>query len=476
MSLSPWYGVLGPAFLLFALGAPRQQPSSERFRFRAEVNSVLLPVSVKDASGVPVVGLPESAFTVRDEGQVRPLVYFDERSEPLSVVLALDVSSSMSGDRLEQAKLAAKAFLARVGAEELALVAFDEGARVLVPWSEKDEEVSLSIDELTARGGTALYDALETALSLLDQAQHRRTALVLLSDGKDEDSGTSFAELRPRLDRLPAAIYSVGFYTDEERRFYPADRKHYKEPAFDVNLNPAWVLGELASSTGGLAIYPTRGEDLTPVFLAIATELRHQYLLGFEPAVGDSNGGEFRNIEVEVESAGHKSPLQVRTRRGYQRAMDSGPPSSAPVDRAPQCSGEPQTQRSPDATSSTACCWSCDRPPIDVAFPRPRYRGAGALGAGISPRHPFRARCRAQDVERGLCYAGNEPRHHCPTLLARADTDEDSNDTHSARLGQDLPSDSHRGHDGGGRVAGGRGPGRFRVAGHRRIRDDPVRK
>jgi Ca-activated chloride channel family protein len=323
------HGVVGPAFLLIALGIPLQE--AERFRFRAEVNSVLLPVSVTDASGVPVVGLPESAFTVRDEGQVRPVVYFDERSEPLSVVLALDVSSSMAGDRLEQAKLAAKAFIAEVGAEEIALVAFDEGARVMVTWSEKDEEVSLAIDGLTARGGTALYDALDTAFSLLEHARNRRTALVLLSDGKEEDSDASLAELQPRLDRLPAAIYSVGFYTEEEHRIYPADKKYYKEPAFDVNLNPAWVLGELARSTGGLAIYPTTGEDLTPVFLSIASELRHQYLLGFEPAVGESSGAEFRRIEVTVESGDQGGPLQVRTRRGYQPA-GSVPPSSGPVD------------------------------------------------------------------------------------------------------------------------------------------------
>ncbi len=323
------YGVGAPAFLLVVLGIPLQEEG--RFRFRAEVNSVLVPVSVKDASGAPVLGLPESAFTIRDEGQVRPVVYFDERSEPLSVVLALDVSSSMTGQRLEQAKLAAKAFITGVLAEELALVAFDEGARVVVPWSENDDEVSKAIDGLTARGGTALYDALETAFSLLDQARNRRTALVLLSDGKEEDSETSFADLQPRLDFLPAAIYAVGFYTEDERRFYPADEKYYKEPAFDVNLNPVWVLGELASSTGGLAIYPASGRDLTPVFLAIASELRHQYLLGFEPSVGEPSAGEFRSIEVTVESADHQGPLRVRTRRGYQPAMSSVPSSRAPV-------------------------------------------------------------------------------------------------------------------------------------------------
>jgi VWFA-related protein len=232
-------------------------------------------------------------------------------------VLALDVSSSMAGERLEGAKLAAKAFIARVRAEELALVAFDERARVAVPWSGKDEEVSLAIDGLTARGGTALYDAIGTSLDLLGQAQNRRTALVLLSDGKEEDSATSFADLRSILELSTAAIYSIGFYTDEDRRIYRADGKYYKEPAFDVNLNPLWVLGELASSTGGLALYPD-GQDLTPVFLDIATELRHQYLLGFEPAVDDSSDSGFRSIEVTVESAGSRTPYQVRTRRGYR--------------------------------------------------------------------------------------------------------------------------------------------------------------
>jgi Ca-activated chloride channel family protein len=321
------YGVAGPTFLFLALGIPQQQtPPPEEFRFRAEVNTVLLPVTVKDASGVPVMGLPQSAFTIRDEGEVRTVVYFDERSEPLSVVLALDVSSSMLGERLEQAKLAAKAFIAQLRAEELALVTFDEEARVAAPWGEGAEEILRAIDGLTAQGGTALYDAVETALSVLEQAANRRTALVLLTDGKEEDSSATFADLERRLRLSQAAIYSVGFYTSEELGLYKPDRKYYKEPAFDVNLSPVWVLGELSSSTGGLALYPTSGQDLTPVFLAIASELRHQYLLGFEPVAGESGAADFRSIEVEVESADAAKPLRVRTRRGYQPVK--GPTSS----------------------------------------------------------------------------------------------------------------------------------------------------
>jgi Ca-activated chloride channel homolog len=315
--------VLGPALFLLVLGGAPRSFSQEPFRFRARVETVLLNVSVKDASGLPVKGLPQSAFTVSDEGEARPLVYFDEESEPLSVVLVLDASSSMLGERLDEAKRAAKAFIDKVGAAELALVSFDDQVRVDVPWTERSEDVLAAVDGLTARGGTALYQAIDTGLELLSQARHRRTALVVLSDGKEEDSSVSFSDLHRRVEVSEAPIYSIGFYTDEERRRYKPESKYYKEPAFEGNLNPPWVLNELARSSGGMALFPAGGEELTPAFIALASELRHQYLLGFEPALAGSEAAEFRRVEVVVRSPEHQEPLQVRTRSGYRASAPS---------------------------------------------------------------------------------------------------------------------------------------------------------
>jgi Ca-activated chloride channel family protein len=314
--------VLGPA-LLFLLTAPTECSAQEPFRFRARVETVLLNVSVKDESGAPVKGLPQSAFTVTDEGEERPLVFFDEESEPLSVALVLDASSSMLGERLEEARRAAKAFIENVGASELALVAFDDTVRVEVPWTDRPEDVLSAIDGLTARGGTALYQAIDAGLELLSQAKNQRTALVVLSDGKEEDSAVTFSDLHRRVEVSEAPIFSVGFYTDEERRLYPPDEKYYKPPSFEVNLNPRWVLAEVARSSGGLALFPSGGEELTPAFLSLASELRHQYLLGFEPAVGGTGADGFRRVEVIVRSAEHLAPLQVRTRSGYRPTPSS---------------------------------------------------------------------------------------------------------------------------------------------------------
>jgi VWFA-related protein len=308
--------VLGPALLLL-LAAPKDSSGQETFRFRASVETVLLNVSVKDESGVPVRGLPQSAFTVTDEGEERPLVFFDEESEPLSVALVLDVSSSMLGERLEEARRAAKAFVENVGASELALLSFDDTVRVEIPWTDRREDVLVAIDGLTARGGTALYQAIDAGLALLAQAKNRRTALVVLSDGKEEDSAIAFSDLHRSVEVSEAPIFSVGFYTDEERRFYPSDQQYYKPPSFEVNLNPRWVLAEIARASGGLALFPEGGEELTPAFLSLARELQHQYLLAFEPAPGGT-GDDFRRVEVIVRSPEHPGPLAVRTRSGYR--------------------------------------------------------------------------------------------------------------------------------------------------------------
>jgi Ca-activated chloride channel family protein len=325
-----------PAALCFVAGlaaavdsSPAQVPSAP-FRFRTEVRTVLVPVSVEDASGRPVTGLPVSAFTVLDQGEERPIVFFDEGDEPLSTVLVLDVSSSMRGERLSDAKRAAQTFVERIERDvgnagyegdarsgEAALIAFDDRVRIALPWVADPQRVLRDIDAVEAGGGTALYDAIETALDLVESARNRRRVIVVLSDGKDEDSSQSFAALRKRVEASEASLFAVGFYTAEERRLFTPGRRYFKEPAFEVNLNPTWVLAELAAATGGVALFPSNGQDLAPVFESIAAELRHQYLLGFEPdsEVRDDSG--FRKIEILVSSTEHVGPLRVRGRQGY---------------------------------------------------------------------------------------------------------------------------------------------------------------
>lgn len=319
--------------IAWGVGSVEAQEPTSPLRFRTEVRTVLVPFSVKDVSGRPVSGLPPSAFTVLDQGVERPIVFLGERTEPLSAVLVLDASSSMLGERLAEAKRAAKTFVEGIASNggdevgspdgtnrkkgELALVAFDHRVRIVRPWTKEEGRLLDDIDAIEAGGGTALFDAIEASLELADGAENRRRAVVVLSDGKDEDSRLGFGALRERVEASDASLFAVGFYTAEERGWYTPGRRYFKQPAFEVNLNPAWVLAELAEATGGIALSPANGQDLAPLFESIAAELRHQYVLAFEPD-GDGGGASgFRTIEVRVSSPGHPGPLLVRGRRGY---------------------------------------------------------------------------------------------------------------------------------------------------------------
>jgi VWFA-related protein len=319
-------GTIGPAVLclVFGLAATDARAQEPRpYRFRTETRIVLAPVSVKDAAGRPVTGLPASAFMVLDEGEPRPLVFFDEGDEPLSTVLVLDVSSSMRGERLAEAKRAATTFVEQIaspagtGTGEMALIAFDDRVRVAVPWCSEQGRILAVMESLEASGGTALYDAIEAALDLAAGARNRRRAIVVLSDGMDQDSRGSFALVRARAEGTEASVFSVGFYTPEERQLFTPENTYFKEPPFEVNRNPAWVLAELARSTGGLALFPSKGDELRPVFESIAAELHHQYLLGFEPAAEAGGEPQLRRIEIRISSPEHRGPFSVRGRPGY---------------------------------------------------------------------------------------------------------------------------------------------------------------
>jgi hypothetical protein len=137
---------------------------------------------------------------------------------------------------------------------------------------------------------------------------------VVLSDGKDEDSNQSYTH--SPTGQASKLLVRCRFLHRGGEAFSPRPAV-LQEPAFEVNLNPAWVLAELAGATGGLALFPSNGQDLAPVFESIAAELRHQYLLGFEPdsEVRDDSG--FRKIEILVSSTEHVGPLRVRGRQGY---------------------------------------------------------------------------------------------------------------------------------------------------------------
>ena len=300
--------------LLLFQKADGQERPQEAVAIKVAVNLVLLNVSVRAPDGRPISNLQRSNFKVYDEGALQEIAHFEEENTPLGVILLMDTSSSMRGSPLEEARRAAREFVAQSHPKtEIAVLAFNDTTQVLQDFTSDRSQVRTAIDRLSARGGTAVFDGLTKAIGMMGDGKYARPIIVLLSDGKDEDSRSKFHEVEKLVQAGNVVIFAVGEYGESDRKLFMTNEKYYKPPAMEVNLNPVWILRQLADLTGGAAYFPRPGESLAQMFTQIAREVQHQYVLGFSPT-GAAGEPKFHNIEVRVEGAG---PLTVRTRKGY---------------------------------------------------------------------------------------------------------------------------------------------------------------
>jgi VWFA-related protein len=300
--------------LLLSKAGGQERPREDAVAIKVAVNLVLLNVSVRAPDGRPISNLQRSSFKVYDEGVPQEIALFEEENTPLGVILLMDSSSSMRGNPLEEARRAAREFVEQSHPKtEIAVLAFNNTTEVLQNFTSDRAQVRSAIARLGARGGTAVYDALTKAIDLMGGGKYARPIIVLLSDGKDEDSQSKFHEVEKLVQAGNVVIFAVGEYAESDRKIFMTSEKYYKPPAMEVNLNPVWILRQLADLTGGAAYFPRTGESLSQMFTQIAREVQHQYVLGFSP-VGSAGEPKFHNIEVRVEGAG---PLTVRTRKGY---------------------------------------------------------------------------------------------------------------------------------------------------------------
>jgi Ca-activated chloride channel family protein len=275
-----------------------------------EVRLVTLAVTVLDRSGKPVAGLQKDDFTVQDAGQPVALQRWDAESAPLAVALVVDVSLSMQGDKLEEARRAASTFVEAFAPQDLVGVfVFNDDVRTLAPIGADRARASASVKSLDASGGTALYDAVFAASKALAGAPstHRRI-LVLLSDGRDEGASGlepgSFHTLDEAIreaHRADTVVFALGLGAILDR-----------ETDFEQRMTTAEVLGQFASSTGGTFQRITRWTRIGESFRDVLEDVRRQYGMAYVPPPVRP-GERWRKISIQVSRPG----VTVRTREGY---------------------------------------------------------------------------------------------------------------------------------------------------------------
>jgi Ca-activated chloride channel homolog len=265
--------------------------------FRAGVKTVPLYVTVTDSQNRLQYDLVREDFEVFDNGRVQELTIFDNEVRPITAVVMIDTSASMTVV-LDRVRQAAEQFLLRMLPEDKGLVgAFNDKIQFVGTFTSDRDELVASLRELDFGYPTRLYDAAGASLDMLAGVEGRRV-ILLLTDGEDTGSSMRIGAVLDRARAEEVMIYGIGLETQ------------YFNGARWVRSVPDRTLRRMADETGGGYFKLDKADQLTSTFTRVAQELHSQYLLGFTPAVLD---GKVHKLEVKVKRQGAK----VRARKSY---------------------------------------------------------------------------------------------------------------------------------------------------------------
>jgi Ca-activated chloride channel homolog len=288
-------GVLGAG-----LGAADAQlVRDQRPPLRSGVDLVMVTVTVIGPSGALVTDLPREAFDVYEDGERQTVSVFTSERVPVGLGMLLDVSDSMFGQRIKDARSAVERFLFTLldPSDEFFVVAFNHAPKIITPWTHAPDLVREALDTVRPTGGTAIYDAVLSALPLIDRRTRQRAAVVVISDGADTASDASLRDVRSALLRSDAFVYAIAIDSSNRQ-------------AINTRVNPA-ALGEITNQSGGRTEVVTNAAELVAATSKIAEELNSQYVLGYVSA--KRADGQYHSIRVRLKEAGY----QVRARNGY---------------------------------------------------------------------------------------------------------------------------------------------------------------
>jgi len=270
--------------------------------FGLDVTRVDLLFTVSDRRGRFVTDLTKDDFRVMERRNEQQVLEFTAMTDlPLRLAILIDTSNSIR-ERFRFQQAAAIEFInsvVRPDVDKAVVVSFDSGVRTAAKLTGDIRELEHAVEDLRPGGGTALYEAIfDTCRTTLveDQPLHAyRHAVVILSDGEDNQSRYSRDQALEMAHRADAVLYTIS--TNITRIETPGDK----------------VLKYLAEETGGGAFFPFKVEDLSQQFDNIASELRHQYSILYrpEPYVRD---GRYHEVNVSVKN---QRNLTVRVRKGY---------------------------------------------------------------------------------------------------------------------------------------------------------------
>lgn len=274
---------------------------------RADVDLVLVPVTVTDTWNHPVLDLRRRDFSLYENGAEQQVRYFSHEDGPISVALVLDCSASMK-NKIEYEYQAVQEFFTNANAaDEYFAVSVSDKPQLIATSADSIGTLQERLAASAAKGRTALFDAIYLAISQLRNSRYQRRALLIISDGGDNQSRYTRGEIKQVIEEADVLTYAIGIFDEEP---IPLLR------SLEERMGRNW-LSELTDASGGRTIAADDRRKIPDIAAIISRELRSQYILGYRPTSA-ANDGKWRKITVKVAPASPSVRFQVRCRERYR--------------------------------------------------------------------------------------------------------------------------------------------------------------
>lgn len=271
--------------------------------FRADVDLVLVPVTITDSLNRPVMGLSKTDFSLYEDGNPQQIRSFWCDDSPISVGVILDLSKSMT-NKLDVAREALGKFFDLGNPEDdYFVITFADRPTILADATQSIGYIRGRLADVVAGGHTALLDAIYLGETQLRRARYKRRALLIISDGGDNRSRFTASELKQIVEEEDATIYAIGLFD-----------KVFKTPE---EWEGKRLLTQITEATGGRTVTVNNPKDLPQAAEEISVEMRNQYILGYRPS-NLSRNGKWRKIKVRVKVPADTAQLQVYSKSGYK--------------------------------------------------------------------------------------------------------------------------------------------------------------
>jgi VWFA-related protein len=298
--------VVVPCVALSQDAASSRIDSSNDYIIRVNANLVILNATVLDRRNALVSGLGKDNFQIYEDHALQQTKYFSHEDVPVTVGLVIDNSGSMSSKRADVIAAALSFARSSNPQDQVFVVNFNEhvsyGLPADMPFTDRQDHLQRALSAFRAIGQTALYDAIATAIDRLRQGKWDKKVLIVISDGGDNASRHSLAQVLGMARSSAAIIYTIGIFDEQ-----------------DDDQNPG-VLKRFARETGGEAFFPESSKEISAICEGIAHDIRNQYTLAYVPAISKADNG-YRAVDVRASAPGH-GRLSVRTRTGYSLPLE----------------------------------------------------------------------------------------------------------------------------------------------------------